>query len=446
MEDWKKTYEEKLRGAHEAVRLVKDGDVVYLGTSASTAYKLAEALWDCRDNYEHVTICSAMTQRILPFYKEEAKGHFSVLTYFAGPAERSAMKAGNCRYTSMHLSESPRWVRNLSGISVALLEVSRPDRFGYMSLGAVGVSLHREIIDQAGLVILQVNKEVPYVYGRDNLVHVSEAAAIVEADDPLPEFPDMELTDEIRQLSEYIVDEIPDGATIQLGLGGISEAVGYGLSGKKDLGVHSEMLNNSMRQLMEEGVINNRKKSFMPGKAVSAFAMGTRSLYDYIDWNPDIFMGPYWWVNDPFIIAKNDRMMSVNTAMAIDLYGQVAADNLGGRQQSATGGQLDYVRGAQRSKGGKSFIALTSSLTKKADETGRREKTSRILPVLPPGTAITTGRQDVEYVATEYGCVNLKILTMEERARALISLAHPDFREEFWGPGQAAGDHLMYAG
>lgn len=424
MKDWKKIYEDKLQRAEEAVKLVKNGDVVYIGTSSSIAYKLAEALWQRKDDLEGVTICSGVTIRMLPFYTEEAKGHFSILTHFAGPAERAAMKAGNCRYTSMHLSESKRWIRDVAGITVGFLEVSRPDRFGYMSLGAEGVSMHREVADAADILLFQVNSRVPYVYGQDHLVHVSEADAIVEADDEIDEFPDLPLTDDVMQLSEYIVHEIPDGATIQLGLGGISGAVGYDLSGKKDLGVHSEMLTNSIRQLMEEGVITNKKKSFMPGRSVAAFAMGDRDLYDFIDRNPNVYMGPYSWVNDPRIIAKNDRMMSVNTAMCIDLYGQVCADNMAGRQYSACGGQIDYVRGSQMSKGGKSFIALTS-LLQKGDK-----KSSRIMATLPAGSAVTTSRSDVEYVVTEYGCVNLKALSMDQRARALISLAHPDFREE----------------
>lgn len=377
-----------------------------------------------KDDFEDVTICSANTARILPFYTEEAKGHFKILTYFAGPAERAAMKINNCKYTSIYLSDSRRWCQETSGITVAFLEVSRPDRFGYMSLGATGVSIHRDIILSADRIVLQVNPNVPYVYGQDNLIYASEANTIVEAEDAIDQVPDLPLTDNVMELSEYIVWEIPDGATVQLGLGGISGAVGYGLSKKKDLGVHSEMMTNSIKYLMEEGVINNKKKTYMPGKTVCSFVFGTKDLYDYIDRNPEVYLGPYTWVNDPWTIAKNDRMMSVNTAMSVDLYGQVCSDNLGGRQQSACGGQIDYVRGAQMSRGGKSFIALTSTLEKNG------HKISRIVPTLPTGSAVTASRQDVQFIATEYGCVNLKPLTMDERARALISLADPDFREE----------------
>ncbi|MEE1227387.1 MAG: acetyl-CoA hydrolase/transferase C-terminal domain-containing protein [Lachnospiraceae bacterium] len=433
MQDWQKIYQDKLRDVDQAVQLVRDGDTVYTGTASSEAYQLSMALWKRKDDFSNVTICSATTSRVLPFYTEEAKGHFSILTYFAGVAERAAMKVNNCRYTSLHLSNIRGWCQEVSGITVAFFEVSPPDRYGYMSLGAEGPAMHRAVVEVADRIILQVNKEVPYVYGQDNLIHVSEADVIVEADDPIDEFPDLPLTDDVKQLSEYIVREIPDGATIQLGLGGISGAVGYGLTNKKDLGVHSEMMTGSMKYLMEEGVITNRKKTFMPGKTVCSFAMGTRDLYEFIDRNPEIYMGEYTFVNNPYNIAKNELMMSVNTAMSVDLYGQVCADNLGGRQQSATGGQLDYVRGAQMSKGGKSFIALTSVLEKKG------KKQSKIVASFPPGTAITTPRQDVQYLVTEYGCVNLRELTIDQRAKAMISLAHPDFREELTDQAKQLG-------
>lgn len=228
----------------------------------------------------------------------------------------------------------------------------------------------------------------------------------------------------LTRISRFIVEQVPDGATIQLGLGGVSGAVGFGLEHKNDLGIHSEMMTNSMMHLMKLGVVNNRRKSYIPGKAVVGFALGSQALYEFTDHNPDLFFAPYSFVNDPFVIAKNNHMISVNTAMSIDLFGQVAADSMAGRQQSAVGGQVDYVRGAQLSKGGKSFIALPSTL-----ETSRG-RSSRIVASFPAGTAVTTSRHDVQYVVTEYGCVNLKPLSMEARTRALIGLAHPDFRDE----------------
>lgn len=268
-------------------------------------------------------------------------------------------------------------------------------------------------------------KTVPYVYGEENLIHVSEADAIVEADQELVENPELPVDETIQTISGFIVDQIPDGACIQLGLGGVANAVGYGLRTKNDLGSHTELMSDSIMELMKLGVVNNSRKQFMPGKTVASFTFGSRELYRFVDRNPDMYYMPFPIVNDPVNIAKNDNMISINTALSIDLFGQVDADNLAGKQYSATGGQLDFVRGAQMSRGGKSFIAVTSSFT---DRSGQRR--SRIVLQFPAGTAVTTPRSDVQYIVTEYGCVNLKPLTMRERVRAMISLAHPQFRAE----------------
>lgn len=422
--DWEKEYAEKRRTPQEAVKAVKSGDRVYIGTASSIAYKLVEALCERRDELENVVICQGLTSRKLPVFSEEAKEHFSTVTYFAGPGERVGIRNGQTAFTSFHLSQIELWCRDTAKANVAFLEVSPPDENGCMSYGAYGVTFHDYIRELADTVVLQVNPNAPYVFGERNLIHVSQADLIVEAEDELDTIPNLPFDDTLKTLSQYIVDLVPDGATLQLGLGGVSNAVGFGLRDKNDLGIHTEMLTDSMMELAKMGVVTNRRKSYMPGKTVTAFAFGTRELYDYVDWNEDVYFAPYSVVNDPSVIARNDNMISVNTAMAVDLYGQVAADCMGGKQQSATGGQVDYVRGAQMSKGGKSFIALTSTLD------GKNGKSSRIVPAFPAGTAVTTARADVQYVVTEYGCVNLKELTMDDRARAMIRLAHPDFRDE----------------
>lgn len=423
--DWKQEYQEKLHTAEEAVKAVRSGDRVYIGTASSIAYRLVDALYERRNELEDVVICQGLTSRPLPVFTPEASEHFSTVTYFAGPGERLGIRNRQTTFTSFHLSQIELWCREIARPNVVFLEVSPPDEEGYMSYGAYGVTFHDYAREMADTVVLQVNRNVPYVLGEKTRVHVSQAGCIVEADDDIDQVPNLPVDDNLKNLSRYIVDLIPDGATIQLGLGGISNAVGYGLREKNDLGIHTEMLTDSMMELSKMGVVTNKRKNFLPGKTVTAFAYGTRALYDYVDHNESIYFAPYSFVNDPVNIAKNDNMISVNTAMAVDLYGQVAADCLGGKQQSATGGQLDYVRGAQMSKGGKSFIALTSTVTSKSGETS-----SRIVPSFPAGTAVTTPRSDVQYVATEFGCVNLKVLTMNDRARALIRLAHPDFRDE----------------
>lgn len=423
--DWKKEYQEKLRTASEAVKAVRSGDRIYIGTASSIAYRLVEALYERREALEDVVICQGLTMRQLPIFTQEASEHFSTLTYFAGPGERLGIRNHQTTFTSFHLSQIELWCREIARPNVVFLEVSPPDEEGYMSYGAYGTTFHDYAREMADTVVLQINRNAPYVYGDRSRVHISQATVVVEADDEIDQVPNLPVDDSLKTLSQYIVDLIPDGATIQLGLGGISNAVGYGLRERNDLGIHTEMLTDSMMELSKLGVVTNKRKSFLPGKVVTAFAYGTRALYDYVDHNESVYFAPYSFVNNPVNIAKNDNMISVNTAMAVDLYGQVAADCLGGRQQSATGGQLDYVRGAQMSKGGKSFIALTSTVTSKSGKTS-----SRIVPSFPAGTAVTTPRSDVQFVATEFGCVNLKVLTMNDRARALIRLAHPDFRDE----------------
>ena len=423
--EWKKIYEVKRRTPEEAVKLVRSGDRVFIGSASSIAWKLAEALYARRDELENVVILHGLTPRVLPFFLPEAKGHFSTISYFAGFGGRAGIQNGQTQFTSIHLSEIRTWCHEVARPNVAFFEVSPPDENGYMSYGAFGTSFHDYVKEQAGTVLLQVNRNAPRVFGENNRIHITEADYVTEADDELWEIPDLPVDDTIRTLSGHIVELIPDGATLQLGLGGIANAVGYGLKDHNDLGIHTEMLSDSMMELMKSGVVTNQRKTYMKGRTVTAFAVGSRKLYDFIDHNEDIYFAPYYRVNDPAVIAKNDNMMSINTAMAVDLYGQVAADCLAGHQQSATGGQVDFVRGAQMAKGGKSFIALTSTLTRKD---GRRM--SRIMPYFPPGTAVTTARSDVQYVATEHGCVNLKALPMYERVKAIIGLAHPDYRDE----------------
>ncbi len=431
--DWKEIYQEKLCTPKQAVRTVRSGDRIYIGTASSIAYRLAEALYERRDELEDVVICSGLTPRTLPFFLSEAKGRFSTLTYFAGGGDRVGIRNRQTQFTSFHLSQIELWCREIARPNVVFLEVSPLDEEGYMSYGAYGVTFHDYVRQLADKVILQVNPNVPCVCGVYSRVHVSQADSIALAEDQPDTVPNLPFDETLGKLSRYIVDQIPDGATIQLGLGGLSNAVGFCLREKNDLGIHTEMLTDSMMELMKNGNVTNGQKSFMPGRAVTSFAFGTRALYDFIHRNPELYFAPFSFVNDPYVIAKNDRMISINTAMSVDLFGQVAADCLAGRQQSAVGGQVDYVRGAQMSKEGKSFIALPSTLD------GKNGVSSRIVAAFPAGTAVTTARSDVQYVATEYGCVNLKVLSMGDRARALIGLAHPKFQMELTDQAKALG-------
>lgn len=420
-------YESKKMSAHEAVNVIRSGDMVHIGAGSSVAYALCDALGERAEELEGVTITCALVARPTRILSGKDPSAFRVCSYFIGKQERAFMHSHKDRFdfTSVHLSQAQIFIRETAPADVALLEVSPPDKNGYMSFGANGVSIHECAKDVAKTVILQVNKNAPYVYGEHNLIHVSEADIIVEADGELAEIPNIPVDDTINTISDYLLDQIPDGACIQLGIGGVANAVGYGLRSKNELGIHTEMMADSMMELMKLGVVTNSRKSFYPGKTVAAFTLGTKPLYAFIDHNPDMYYMPYYVVNDPYNIAKNDNMISINSAISIDILGQVNADNIGGQQHSATGGSIDFIRGAQMAKGGKSFIAIPSTI-----ENARVGRASRIVSHFPVGTAVTTPRSDVQYVATEYGCVNLKPLTMRDRVRAMISLAHPDFRPQ----------------
>lgn len=348
---------------------------------------------------------------------------------------RSAIKNGlDVSYTSFHLSQLDIWFRDIGRPTVAFLEVSRPDENGYMSYGPTGGCVNKYVLQTADRVIVQVNENIPYVTGIDCLIHVSDVDAIVEAADSLSVLPDDTVDAVTQKISDQIMELVPDGATVQLGIGRLSTAIGYGLRERNDLGIHTEMFCTPMMDLMKEGNVTNRRKGFMDGRSVFAFAMGSEAMYEFMDHNENLYCGMFPYVNDPRIIMQNKRMISINSAMAIDIFGQAAADSLGYRQQSAVGGQLDFVRGAQWSEEGKSFIAASSSFM----QNGVRR--SKIVFRFPEGTAVTTPRSDVQYVVTEYGCVNLKSLDMADRVRAMISLAHPDFRD---GLTQEAKDHHL---
>lgn len=416
-------YNARLMSADEAVNLVKSGDRVYLGTASSVAYVLDDALAK-REDINDLTVLSAFLVRPSKLIDS---GRHKVMSYFMGPQERKALKMGIADYTSFSLDELQLWADKLARPDVVLLEVSPPDEYGFMSYGATGSVMHEHMKEAAQTVILQVNKQAPYVYGEHNKIHCTEADAIVETDDPLGEMPEPAVSEEVQQMCRYIMEEIHDGDTIQLGTGRIATALGYMLKERNDLGIHTEIMGDSIMELMKSGNVTNARKTYKPGKSVVGFCYGSRKLYDYIDHNPDFHFMPLTIINRPDIIAKNDNMISINNALTIDLTGQVMSEGMSGfNQHSGIGGQVDYVRGAQMAKGGKSFIVAESTFhSKKTGKSG-----SHIVCTMQPGDVVTTPRCDVQYVVTEYGCVNLKELTMKERVRAMISLAHPDFRDQ----------------
>ncbi|MBQ6496342.1 MAG: acetyl-CoA hydrolase [Firmicutes bacterium] len=433
--------------AAEAVQSVKSGDRVYVGTSSSFAYELLDALYDRKDELENITLLCSMSITPCRMFDTDwpvdippgQKGNpFIFDTFFLGAGERSAHRKHNMafEFTSFHLSQVDLWMREIGRPDVSFLQVSRPDEDGYFSYGSAGICDHKYVMEETRReIFLESNTGSPYIFGEDNLIRGDhkKVAGIVYTDRNAPELMPDEIDDISRQISEHVVREVPDGATLQLGLGKVSTAIGYDLEQRNDLGIFSELFSQPMMNLMRNGNVTNLCKGFMDGKSVFSFSAGTQEMYDFMDRNPLIYGVPFPFVNDPRNIAKNKKMISINSAMAADLYGEVAADAIGFTQQSAVGGQLDFVKGAQWSEGGKSIIALSSSFMRH----GKRQ--SKITLQFTPGTPVTTPRSEVQYIATEYGCVNLKVLNMSDRVRAMISLAHPDFRDQLTQEAKDAG-------
>ena len=435
----KKEFEKKCMAPEEAMELIGSGDRIYIGTMSSVAYGLCQALSrrisDPDRPLRDITIASGNIVVAPPGMEKPDPEHYAgITTYFMGNWERSCQAYIPVDYTSVHLSRSDLWCRQTSGVNVAFFEVSPPDEDGYMSYGPTGVGINVHLKKAVSRIILQVNRRIPYVCGENNRIHYSEADAIVRLDREPVSVSGYDVNETVRAISGHIVEQIPDGACIQLGLGSLCSAIGFGLREKNDLGVHSEMLSDPMMGLMKNGNITNRNKAIYKGKSVASFAFGSREFYDFMDHNEDLHFLPYTEVTNPVNIAKNDRAISINSALTMDLLGQVCADNLNGQQFSATGGQVDFVRGAQMSKEGKSFIAAASTVNSR--KAGRR---SRIVSRLPAGSVVTTTRADVQYIATEYGCVDLKPLCMRDRVRAMISLAHPDYRDQLRDEAKEAG-------
>lgn len=435
--DWKELYKSKLTSCEEAVKMVKSGDRLWISPCASAPIDLVNALCQRYEELKDVHVYSGLAMYPYDFMKPNYKGHIDYHVYFMGPVERKFMPMGNVEVTSVHFSQFDHYMLNEAKPNVCFLDVSEPDERGYMSYGAIGTGSNAIAVSHADRIVVQVNKYEPYVYGEKNIIHTSEVDCICEKDHPLPQLPDAPATELERKIASYMIPLIPDGATVQIGLGGIANAVGYALEDKKDLGIHTEMLTNSMVHLAKKGVINCRKKNHNPGKIVCGFGIGTTELYEFMHKNPLVHSAPIHEVNNIENIAKNDNFISINNALLVDLTGQVCSESLGFKQFSCTGGQLDFVKAAALSKGGKSFIALSSTVKTK---NGGVE--SKISLTLPPGTAVSTPRADVMYVVTEYGIADIYQKSIDNRVKALIQIAHPDFREQLTTQAKEAG--LLY--
>ncbi len=424
--NWKQEYQQKLMSVEEAAGLIKSGDRVWMSPVCSMPIQFGDALAARYQELENVTVISGLLMHPWGFLKGECKGHINYESFFLGPIERKFMPQGNIKATTVQFSRIEQYTIDRIKPSVSVFEVSPPDERGYMSFGPLGTFNGALAAQLAEKVIVQVNKKVPYVYGgAESFIHVSQVDHICEADHEIPVLPNPPLTDVDRKIGEYIAERVPDGACLQLGIGGVANAVGELLVDKKDLGVHTEMFVDSMVTLAKKGVINCSRKNFHPGRITAGFGIGSKELYDFMDRNQLIETYPIWKITDPYTIAQNDNFVSINSCLTVDITGQVGSEALGFNQFSGTGGQLDFVRGAALSKGGMSFIALPSTVTRK-DGT----LISKIVISFEPGTAVTTPRTDVQYIVTEYGVADLKDKNFPDRAKALIAIAHPDFRDQ----------------
>ena len=421
---WEDEFRNKLREPGEAAALIPDGSLIVQGLAVGEPPAMLEAVAEHAKSggYTNITMTSLlpMTASARTVLSPEVRDVIHWESFFASGADRKLLADGDATFNPAFFHQIPRLLTEFMNVNVAMTCVSPMDRHGYMSLGT-NVDVAKAAIAAADVVILEVNPNMPRVHG-NSWVDVSEATAVVEHEAPLNELPLPAERPEDAPIGQSIAELIPDGACIQLGIGGVPNAVAKSLSNHKNLCIHTEMFVDSMVDLIEEGIVTGTQKVFHPGKALYAFAAGSQRMYEFLDDNPVIEAHPVSYTNFPPNIARNDNLMSVNSTIEVDLTGQCCSESMGSAQFSGTGGQHDYARGAFDSKGGKSVIAFYS--------TAKSGEVSRVVSTLTPGAIVTTPRNEVHYVASEYGIVNLKGQTTKQRAEALIGLAHPKFREQ----------------
>lgn len=418
---WHEIYESRIVSPEEAVRHIKSGQRLFLTGNCSVPQKVLAALVDYSTELHGVEICHALTVGPADYVHPRMEGHLRVNTMFISQNIRAAVHEGRADFTPVLLSEfNSLFKKGILPVDVALIHVSPPDEHGFCSLG-IEVGLTKSVATSATKIIAEVNQRMPRTLG-DSFIHVSKLDYVVPVDYDLPELPmgSEGHTEVIESIANNIAELIPDGATLQLGIGAIPDAVLRHMYTKKDLGIHTELFSDGIIDLVEAGVLTNARKTLHTGKIIAGFLLGTKRLYKWVDDNPLIELHPTEYVNDPFVIAQNARMVAINSAIEIDLTGQVCADSIGDKLYSGVGGQLDFIYGASRAQDGVPIIAMPSTA----------KSFSRIVSILKPGSGVVTTRNHVHYVVTEYGVADLYGKTIRQRANSLINIAHPDFREE----------------
>ncbi|PAT34871.1 acetyl-CoA hydrolase/transferase family protein [Vandammella animalimorsus] len=414
-------YREKRRSPEDAMRVVKNGDTIVVPTGVAEPPKLLQALSAQRREFEGVTVSQILPVRKYDYFDPETVRHVRHVAYFFGGASRPGGQEGWVDYRPSYFSEMPALIeRGLMPADVVFTLASPMDEHGWFSL-SLGPDYTMAAIKKARALVLEVNPNVPFANGNCH-VHISQVAALVESEDPVFEVGLPTIGPVQQAIGKYVAEMIPDGATLQIGYGAIPDAVVMQLTDKKDLGVHTEMIGDGIMTLVEAGVVNNRRKNYLPGKMVATFGLGSKKLYQFMHRNPALEMHPVDFTNDPYLAGQNDNLIAINATMQIDFLGQCGSESQGIKVYSGTGGQADFVRAANRSRGGKAFIVMPS--------TAKDDTISRIAPVLSPGTHVTTSKNDIDYVVTEYGVAQLRGRTAHERAKSLIAIAHPKFRDE----------------
>ncbi|SFF82648.1 Acyl-CoA hydrolase [Duganella sp. CF458] len=407
--------------AADAIRLVRDGDMIIVPTGAGEPPVLLRELSAQRRNFTGVQVAQILAMRKYDYFDPETAHHVRHCALFFGGASRPAGQAGWADFIPAYFSEIPSLIeQGQMPAEVVFALASAMDAHGNFSL-SLGADYTMAALKKARVIVLETNPNVPFAHGQCH-IHISQVTAVVESDEPVIEVGLPKIGPVQEAIAAHVAPMIDDGSTLQIGYGGIPDAVVMQLTGKQDLGIHTEMIGDGILKLVECGAVTNRRKSFMPGRMVATFALGSRKLYDFMHHNPLLEMHPVSFTNDPYIAGQNDKLVSINASLQIDLLGQCGSESLAHLPYSGTGGQADFVRAANRSRGGKSFIVLPS--------TAREGSISRIVPTLCAGTHVTTSKNDINYVVTEYGVAQLRGKSAKQRADALISIAHPDFRGE----------------